>query len=140
MINIPNTTLDTLFRPAQYEILNYQRGKVGVAAVPGSGKTFTLSHLAAALIKKLADRKDADPDAEVLIVTFTNVAVNSFKRRLSDILKQRRVLMPYVGYRIRTLHGLAHEIVRERPTLVGLSDDFLIVDERIFWMAKCKHG
>jgi len=131
MINIPNTTLDTLFRPAQYEILNYQRGKVGVAAVPGSGKTFTLSHLAAALIKKLADRKDADPDAEVLIVTFTNVAVNSFKRRLSDILKQRRVLMPYVGYRIRTLHGLAHEIVRERPTLVGLSDDFLIVDERI---------
>ncbi len=125
-----NTTLETLFRPAQYEIISYQRGKAGIAAVPGSGKTFTLAHLAANLIRKLADRKDAD-QVEVLIVTFTNVAVNSFKRRLSDILKQRRVLLPYVGYRVRTLHGLAHDILRERPSLVGLADDFLIVDERV---------
>ncbi len=126
---VPTTTLETLFRPAQYEILSYQRGKMGVAAVPGSGKTFTLTHLTAALIKRLSERKDAD-QVEVLIVTYTNVAVNSFKRRLSDILKQRRVLLPYVGYRVRTLHGLAHDILRERPSLAGLSEDFLIVDER----------
>jgi DNA helicase-2/ATP-dependent DNA helicase PcrA len=31
---------------------------------------------------------------------------------------------------VRTLHGLAHDIVRERPALVGLADDFQIVDER----------
>ncbi len=124
-----STTLETLFRPTQYEILSYQRGKVGVSAVPGSGKTFTLSHLAANLIKKLAERKDAD-QVEVLIVTFTNVAVNSFKRRLYDILQQRRMILPYVGYRVRTLHGLAHDILRERPSLVGLADDFQIVDER----------
>ena len=41
-----------------------------------------------------------------------------------------RGLLPHVGYRVRTLHGLAHDIVRERPGLVGLSDDFKIVDER----------
>ena len=31
---------------------------------------------------------------------------------------------------MRTLHGLAHDIVRERPGLVGLANDFSIVDER----------
>ena len=30
---------------------------------------------------------------------------------------------------MRTLHGLAHDIVRERPGLVGLSEDFDIVDD-----------
>lgn len=34
-------------RPAQREYLEYTGGKLGVAAVPGSGKTRTLSALAA---------------------------------------------------------------------------------------------
>ncbi len=128
-INQAPVLLNPLFRPAQYEIISYQRGKLGVAAVPGSGKTFTLAHLAANLVRKLLEREETEP-AEVLIVTFTNVAADSFKRRLSDILRQRRVMLPYVGYRVRTLHGLAHDILQERPALAGLSDDFSIVDER----------
>lgn len=122
-------TLETLFRPKQFEIMGYQRGKVGVAAVPGSGKTFTLAHLAANLVRRLSERKDAD-QSEVLIVTFTNVAMNSFKRRLSDILRQRRFMLPYVGYRVCTLHALASDILHERPALAGLADDFGIVDDR----------
>jgi DNA helicase-2/ATP-dependent DNA helicase PcrA len=43
---------------------------------------------------------------------------------------QQRGLLPYLGYRVRTLHGLANDIVRERPALVGLSDNFGIIDER----------
>ena len=39
-------------------------------------------------------------------------------------------MLPHLGYRVRTLHGLAHDIVRERPGLVGLADEFHIVDER----------
>ena len=31
-------------------------------------------------------------------------------------------MLPHLGYRVRTLHGLAHDIVRERPDLVGLAD------------------
>ena len=31
---------------------------------------------------------------------------------------------------MRTLHGLAHDIVRERPGLLGLSNEFQIADER----------
>ncbi|NLX11430.1 MAG: ATP-dependent helicase [Chloroflexi bacterium] len=109
-------------------IEGYTHGKAGVAAVPGSGKTFTLAHLAARMI---ADRRlDFDRDQEVLVVTFTNSAVNSFQARIARILRDHYGLLPFVGYRVRTLHGLAHDIVRERPALVGLSDDFTILDEK----------
>jgi len=118
------------FRESQRRIIEeYAGGMMGISAVPGSGKTFTLSHLAARLVEKVLSKgKDGQ---EVLVVTFSNSAVNSFKKRIADILRHERKLLPYVGYRVRTLHGLAHDIVRERPALVGLADDFQIVDERV---------
>lgn len=64
------------------------------------------------------------------LVTFTNSAVENFRSRIGNLLRQRQGLLPGVGYRVRTLHGLAHDIVRERPALVGLSERFDIVDER----------
>jgi len=36
-------------RPSQQEIINYEHGYMGVSAVPGSGKTHTLSYLASKL-------------------------------------------------------------------------------------------
>jgi DNA helicase II / ATP-dependent DNA helicase PcrA len=112
-------------RPKQQEVLAYSGGKMGVAAVPGSGKTETLSQLAAQIINSgvLGSRQ------EVLIVTLVNSAVDSFYQRVSKLIKAQG-LLPHVGYRVRTLHGLAHDIVRERPALVGLAEDFQIVDER----------
>jgi DNA helicase-2/ATP-dependent DNA helicase PcrA len=112
-------------RPKQQEVLDYIGGKMGVSAVPGSGKTYTLSALAAQLVAsgRLED------DQEVLIVTLVNSAVEHFAGRVAGFVKERG-LLPNLGYRVRTLHGLAHDIVRERPALVGLSDDFQIVDER----------
>ncbi len=117
-------------RRSQEAIVAYTGGRMGVSAVPGSGKTFTLSHLAAALVERLADAGLAD-EQEVLIVTFTNPAVNTFRKRIADLVQQERGLLPYVGYRVRTLHGLAHDIVRMRPSLVGLSEGFEIADERV---------
>src|SRR5260221_13505740 len=122
-------SLNPLFRPGQHDILNYRGGKVGVSAVPGSGKTFTLSHLAVRLVEKLTESGVAE-EQEVLIVTFANSAVNSFKARIAEIVQTQRGLLPYIGYRVRTLHGLAHDIVRERPSLVGLAEDFRIMDDR----------
>jgi DNA helicase-2/ATP-dependent DNA helicase PcrA len=112
-------------RPNQEAILRYRGGRMGVSAVPGSGKTWTLSLLAADLIAAgtLAE------DQEVLVVTLVNSAVDNFYQRVSQFVKARD-LLPNLGYRVRTLHGLAHDIVRERPDLVGLSDNFQIIDER----------
>jgi DNA helicase-2/ATP-dependent DNA helicase PcrA len=109
-------------RPAQAQILAYTGGKLGISAVPGSGKTFTLSALAAQLIRtgRIGDEQ------EVLIVTLVNSAVDNFAARIKDSLA---LPMPF-GYRIRTLHGLAHDIVREKPAAVGLEDRFAILDER----------
>ena len=115
-----------MFKPRlkQQEVLNYTGGKMGVSAVPGSGKTQTLSYLAAKLIKE-----KINDDEEVLVVTLVNSAVDNFSSRVSTFI-QDYGLLPNLSYRVRTLHGLAHDIVRERPALVGLSDDFQILDER----------
>lgn len=112
-------------RPSQREILKYRSGLMGISAVPGSGKTWTLSMLAAQLILS----KRLGIDQEVLIVTLVNSAVDNFSQRISQRLREAR-LLPNLGYRVRTLHGLAHDIVRERPDLAGLSSDFNIIDER----------
>ncbi len=112
-------------RPAQQEILSYTGGLMGVSAVPGSGKTWTLSRLAAQIIAsgELAD------DQEVLVVTLVNSAVDNFYQRVGNFVHELG-LLPHMGYRVRTLHGLAHDIVRERPDLVGLAENFQIIDER----------
>jgi DNA helicase-2/ATP-dependent DNA helicase PcrA len=114
-----------ILRPKQLEILQYTRGKMGISAVPGSGKTWTLSFLAADLLKRniLLD------DQEILIVTLVNSAVDNFYNRISSFIEARG-LIPNIGYRVRTLHGLAHDIVRERPELLGLDTNFQIIDER----------
>jgi DNA helicase II / ATP-dependent DNA helicase PcrA len=111
-------------RPKQIQILQYQSGKMGISAVPGSGKTFTLSLLAAKLV---AENLFTDEE-EVLVVTLVNSAVDHFKRVVERFVDQGG-LIPHIGYRVRTLHGLAHDIVRMRPELVGLSEAFEIVDE-----------
>jgi DNA helicase-2/ATP-dependent DNA helicase PcrA len=111
-------------RPSQQEILAYTGGKLGISAVPGSGKTHTLAVLAAQLVATAVN-----DGQEVLVVTLVNSAVDNFKQRINRLIAQRGLLANF-GYRVRTLHGLAHDIVRERPGLVGLSEDFGIIDER----------
>ncbi|MFC2052731.1 ATP-dependent helicase [Chloroflexota bacterium] len=112
-------------RPEQKEILGYTHGKMGISAVPGSGKTYTLSLLAADLIQ----RRLLKDEQEVLVVTLVNSAVDNFYLRVNQFVSEAG-LIPFIGYRVRTLHGLAYDIVRERPSLVGLSEDFSIIDER----------
>ncbi len=111
-------------RKAQKAILDYRGGKMGVSAVPGSGKTQTLSALAAGLIRQGL----VNEDQEVLIVTLVNSAVENFSSRIAGFIREAGLLEGY-GYRVRTLHGLAHDIVRERPDLAGLETRFQIADE-----------
>ncbi|MBE0698186.1 MAG: UvrD-helicase domain-containing protein, partial [Anaerolineaceae bacterium] len=112
-------------RPSQQAVIaDYQGGKMGISAVPGSGKTHTLSYLAADIILS----GNLDLSQEVLIVTMSNSAVENFSQRIGGLVKSEG-LLPGLGYRVRTLHGLAHDIVRERPGLVNLANDFSIIDE-----------
>src|SRR5512134_3611009 len=112
-------------RPSQQQILEYTGGRLGIAAVPGAGKTHILSALAAKIIHEgwLGD------DQEVLIVTLVNSAVDNFESRIKRFFAERPLQALY-KYRVRTLHGLAHDIVREKPASVGLDQRFSIIDER----------
>ena len=116
-----------MFKPrySQEQVLNFRQGRMGVSAVPGSGKTQTLSCLAALLINEGFIREDQ----EVLIVTLVNSAVDNFTSRVESFIKAYGFI-PGINYRVRTLHGLAHDIIRERPDLVGLSEEFLIIDNQ----------
>src|SRR5215510_14374748 len=111
-------------RISQQEILKYRGGRLGIAAVPGAGKTQILSALAAKIIHEgwLGD------DQELLIVTLVNSAVDNFEARIKRFFDNP--LQALYKYRVRTLHGLAHEIVREKPARVGLEERFAIIDER----------
>ena len=113
-----------VLRRSQEEVLKYRAGLMGVAAVPGSGKTFTLSHLAVKLIMSTP----LESDQEILVVTFSNSAADNFSTRIGNRLRENG-LMEGFGYRVRTLHGLANDIIHERPELVGLPSEFGIIDE-----------
>lgn len=111
-------------RSQQARIVNeYTGGKLAVSAVPGSGKTHTLAALAAHLLA----RGVIGPDAEVLVVTFTNSAVDNVKARIR--LALRDLGLSDAGFRVFTLHSLANTIVRERPDLAGVTSDYRIDDE-----------
>ncbi len=111
-------------RPNQAKIIEYTAGRMGVSAVPGSGKTWTLSRLAAKLVSESGLKRRQ----QVLVVTLVNSARGKFEQQVREFLGERSL---GTKYRVRTLHGLANDIVSERPALVGLSDDFQIMAEAL---------
>lgn len=109
--------MERQLRPAQQEILTYRNGRMAISAVPGSGKTFTLSLLAAQII---ADgRANVNAGQQVLIVTYLNSSVDTFRARIRRRLDEMD--LPDRGFDVRTLHSLALEIVRAARS--GLGDD-----------------
>lgn len=119
--------MEIYFKPreSQQRILEYESGTMGISAVPGSGKTHILSALAA----KIVTSGKLGYDQEVLVVTLVNSAVDNFSSRISKFIKIKG-LVPNIGYRVRTLHGLAHDILKENPSLAGLENGFSIIDEK----------
>ncbi|HSM57825.1 MAG TPA: ATP-dependent helicase [Candidatus Sulfomarinibacteraceae bacterium] len=109
-------------RQPQEKILQYEGGKLAISAVPGSGKTFTLSLLAARLIA--GGRVQPEAGQQVLIVTYLNASVDTFKARVRQRLKE--LDLPLVGFDVRTLHSLGLEIVR---TVAGSVEELAVLDE-----------
>jgi DNA helicase II / ATP-dependent DNA helicase PcrA len=113
-------------RETQAQILSYTGGRMAVSAVPGSGKTFILSRLAAQLIA--TGRVDLQTGQQVLVVTYLNASVDTFRARIANWLVELG-LPPGQGYDVRTLHSLAREILLTAPSLAGVVDPFPILDE-----------
>src|SRR6476661_1534431 len=101
--------LNFIPRPSQEQILRYRGGHLGIAAVPGAGKTQILSALAAQIIAS----GSLGGDQEVLIVTLVNSAVDNFEARIKRFFSNP--LQALYKYLFFFKQKTAYDIVREKP-------------------------
>ncbi len=110
--------------PAQKEAVECLEGPLLILAGAGSGKTKTLTHRIANLIKH------GTSPSGILAVTFTNKAAREMRNRLFKILypevmeEPPRSFMPYMG----TFHGICVKILRIEADAAGLDRNFVIYD------------
>lgn len=105
--------------PEQQQAVNHILGPCTVTAVPGSGKTRTLTSRVVHLIKNCG----VDPK-NILCTTFTNKAANEMRERVSA---EVGTLSDSIF--INTFHGLCLAVLRKYGHLVGLRQPFSIYDE-----------
>lgn len=114
-------------RPGQKEVAAYRKGFMAVPAVPGAGKTTVLAYLASTLIEQGYSRP-----GKILIVTVMNSAVSNFRSRIGNFLEGRG-LPRNRGFEVKTLHSLAMSILKEKPELLLINNEFQIIDESRQW-------
>ncbi|MFA7466170.1 MAG: UvrD-helicase domain-containing protein [Parcubacteria group bacterium] len=120
----------------QKQAVTITDGPVLVIAGAGSGKTRTLTHRVAYLIKE----KGIDP-SNILAVTFTNKAAGEMKSRIIDLLQETKdkrqgkylvaghmspVTLPAVG----TFHSICVKILRKEIERLGYKKSFNIFDDQ----------
>jgi DNA helicase-2/ATP-dependent DNA helicase PcrA len=94
-------------------------GPLLIIAGPGSGKTRTLTHRIAHLVKE----QGIEPSA-CLAVTFTRRASLEMRERLQKLLDDQAEAVP-----IHTFHSLGQTILQEQPTAAGLPPSFRVADD-----------
>lgn len=107
------------FTDSQRKVVNHDKGPMGVIAVPGAGKTFSLVNRMVSLISK-----GVDPSS-ILFVTFTKKAAKEIELRVSKALAANNIQgkMPTIS----TFNGFGFSLLKENPMYLGnrvkLADD-----------------
>ncbi|MEA5533068.1 ATP-dependent helicase [Crocosphaera sp. XPORK-15E] len=104
-------------RPGQQQLADWEGGKMAVSAVPGAGKSHSLSVAAAMTIA----RYQLHPRKQLIIVTYTRSAAAGIKAKIKERLKELK--RPQTGFMVQTLHGLALNIASRHPELSQLNLD-----------------
>ena len=114
------TPKEIIPRPDQKPVLGYETGFMGIAAVPGAGKTTILL----ALIIKLLQQKI--PPENIFVLTYMDSAAKHFKEKLLEFLPDLKTLP-----NISTIHGLCLRILKDNSNYVkvNLDPDFQVCDE-----------
>ncbi|MCR5265137.1 MAG: UvrD-helicase domain-containing protein [Cyanobacteria bacterium RUI128] len=107
-------------RDDQKPVLEYEKGRMAISAVPGAGKTTILL----ALIVKLMN-SGINPE-NIYVLTYMESAARNFKDRIKNI-DPDSTKMPNIS----TIHGLALKILKENSNFerLGLNSDFDICDD-----------
>jgi superfamily I DNA/RNA helicase len=90
-----------------------------IIAGPGSGKTSTLIGRTNYLIRTL----DIPPQ-QILALTFSRKAAQEMEERLQQLLDDN-----YALPKVSTFHAFCADLLRQHATLVGLRDNFTLIDE-----------
>jgi DNA helicase-2/ATP-dependent DNA helicase PcrA len=104
--------------PPQLEAVTNTDGPLLVLAGAGTGKTRVLT----SRIIHIVNSYLASP-FQILAVTFTNKAAAEMKKRIGEVIGDQ-VNNLWVG----TFHAIAARILRRHPEIVGLRNDFTIID------------
>ena len=96
---------------------DWQGGEMAISAVPGAGKSHSLSVAAALAVA----RYQLHPRRQLVVVTYTRSAAASIKEKIRQQLKD--LPTPPGGYAVHTLHGLALNIARRHLELSQLNLD-----------------
>jgi DNA helicase-2/ATP-dependent DNA helicase PcrA len=105
--------------PQQVEIIKHRDGPCLVAAVPGSGKTASVTER----IKELVST-GVEPSA-ILAITFTNKAAKEMRSRIAAAVGADRAAQMAVS----TFHSMCARILRDNAPLAGLTRSYTIYDD-----------
>ncbi|MBM5782885.1 MAG: hypothetical protein FJ368_05645, partial [Pelagibacterales bacterium] len=109
---------ENLNNPQKEAVLQTQ-GPLLVLAGAGTGKTKVLT----SRIIHIVNSYLASP-LQILAVTFTNKAAAEMRKRIGEVIGDQ-VNNLWIG----TFHSIASRILRRHPEIVGLRNDFIIIDD-----------
>jgi len=113
-----SSALKKELNPAQIQAVESSEGPHLIIAGAGSGKTRVLVYRVAYLVQK-----GVQPD-EILLLTFTRKAAEEMLKRASRLLDER--CQKVSG---GTFHSFANMILRKYASLIGLANNFTILDQ-----------
>ena len=105
---------------SQKEAVLHISGPLLIVAGAGSGKTKVLT----SRIAHILDKNKAFPN-EILAVTFTNKAAREMQIRVTKIMGNKQVGLPWLG----TFHSICAKILRRHAKAAGLNQNFTIIDQ-----------
>lgn len=103
--------------PQQQLVVEHFDGPCMVMAVPGSGKTASVTERTKRLIQRGVDPRN------ILAITFTNKAANEMRTRIARAVGDKASQMT-----ISTFHSLCSRLIRANCEYLGLSKDYSIYD------------
>lgn len=112
------------YNKQQQEIIKHDSGPLLVVSGAGTGKT----HVLTGRILYLLLEKGIKPE-EILALTFTEKAAQEMVQRVSNALP-----LGFDEIWIKTFHGFADSILREKGFEIGLAIDYKLMSEADSWM------
>ena len=125
-----------IFTAEQTSAIEAQNKTLLVSAAAGSGKTATLTER---IIQRLTSAESPEDIGGMLIVTFTNAAVEELRSRIGAAIKEKLLEMPedkrlehqlYMlpSARISTIDSFCNDILRNNAEKFGISPRYRIAD------------